>query len=320
MNLRREHIATLATGTGFRAQALEKVIRLGEVLADINRHPLLSRVLALKGGTALNLFFGAPPRLSVDLDFNYIGHLDRAGMLEERPEVERALQGIAKGQGYQLQQSRDGHAGRKFYLGYRSTAGTQDRIEVDLNFLFRLPLGEIRSLVMWQPGDLERPSARVVPVAELFAGKLCALLDRVMPRDLFDVMRIPDHDAATLANPEFRKVFIALSATLDHPVYSYGRDRLERVTERIVSEQLAPMLNPDARVEAGELKSRAWSVVEPLVTLDDSEREYVEQVHLGQLHGELLFPDASALADRVNRHPALLWKIENVRRHRGLRM
>ncbi|HUP23190.1 MAG TPA: nucleotidyl transferase AbiEii/AbiGii toxin family protein [Thermoanaerobaculia bacterium] len=29
--------------------------------------------LALKGGTALNLLGGVPPRLSVDLDFNVIG-------------------------------------------------------------------------------------------------------------------------------------------------------------------------------------------------------------------------------------------------------
>jgi hypothetical protein len=48
-------------------------------------------VLALKGGTALNLMFGSPARLSVDLDFNYIGQEDREGMQADRPEVERAI-------------------------------------------------------------------------------------------------------------------------------------------------------------------------------------------------------------------------------------
>jgi predicted nucleotidyltransferase component of viral defense system len=71
MNPSLERIETLAAGTGFQSQALEKVIRLGELAADIGRHPLLGRVLALKGGTALNLLLGAPARLSVDLDFNY---------------------------------------------------------------------------------------------------------------------------------------------------------------------------------------------------------------------------------------------------------
>lgn len=59
------------------------MIRLGEFAADVGRHPLLSRVLPLKGGTALNLMFGLPARLSVDLDFNYIGQVDRAGMLRQ---------------------------------------------------------------------------------------------------------------------------------------------------------------------------------------------------------------------------------------------
>ena len=91
MNLSAEYLDELAADTGFRPETLEKVIRLGELAADIGRHPLLSRVLALKGGTALNLMFGAPARLSVDLDFNYIGHEDRAHAQADRPEVERAV-------------------------------------------------------------------------------------------------------------------------------------------------------------------------------------------------------------------------------------
>ena len=97
MNPSLERIETLAAGTGFQSQALEKVIRLGELAADIGRHPLLGRVLALKGGTALNLLLGAPARLSVDLDFNYVGEADRARMQRERPQVERALEVIGQG-------------------------------------------------------------------------------------------------------------------------------------------------------------------------------------------------------------------------------
>ena len=78
-------LRTISSQTGFRMETLEKVVRLGEVMSDIAKHPLLSRVLLLKGGTALNLCFGEPRRLSVDLDFNYVGHLDRKAMLAERP-------------------------------------------------------------------------------------------------------------------------------------------------------------------------------------------------------------------------------------------
>lgn len=84
-------LTTLASRTGFVEQTLEKVVRLGEILADFASHPLLSRALVLKGGTAINLCFGEPKRLSVDLDFNYIGSVDREAMLEAKPEIERAV-------------------------------------------------------------------------------------------------------------------------------------------------------------------------------------------------------------------------------------
>jgi len=90
MNPSLEYLERCAAETGFQIIPLEKVVRLGEVAADVSRHPLLGEALALKGGTALNLCFGPPQRLSVDLDFNYIAHLERERMLADRPRVERA--------------------------------------------------------------------------------------------------------------------------------------------------------------------------------------------------------------------------------------
>jgi len=55
MSLGRERLTTLSAETGFRAETLEKVDRLIGFLDDVPRHPRLSRALALKGGTALNL-------------------------------------------------------------------------------------------------------------------------------------------------------------------------------------------------------------------------------------------------------------------------
>ena len=76
----KERIEHLSVKTGFRVNALEKVIRLTDILNDIFKHPFLSDVFVLKGGTALNLFFGPPSRLSVDLDFNYIGVTDNTNV------------------------------------------------------------------------------------------------------------------------------------------------------------------------------------------------------------------------------------------------
>jgi hypothetical protein len=95
MSLSLEYLERCAAETGFGVSPLEKVVRLGEMAADISRHPFLREVLALKGGTALNLCFGLPSRLSVDLDFNYIGHLEREKMLTDRPMVETAVEKLA---------------------------------------------------------------------------------------------------------------------------------------------------------------------------------------------------------------------------------
>ena len=315
MNLGNEYIEGMAAETGFRPETLEKVIRLGEFAADVGRHPLLSRVLALKGGTALNLMFGSPARLSVDLDFNYIGQADRADMQADRPEVERAIKIIGEGQGYRVQQSRDAHAGRKIYLSYTSSAGTPDRTEIDLNFLYRIPLGEVTTRSLWQPPGIVYPEIRVMPLEELFTGKLRATLDRAMPRDLFDTIRLPGYAGDLWRSQCLRRIHIALSVTLPLPIHQYGQDRFERVTDRSIEEQLVPMLHGSERPTAGDLKDQAWSVVGPLVTLDEAEREYIDRVHAGELLPSLLFPDDEELADRLLRHPAVLWEIENVRRH-----
>jgi len=315
MKLSADYVEGLAIETGFRSETIEKVIRLGELTADISRHPLLSRVLALKGGTALNLMFGLPVRLSVDLDFNYIGQEDREGMQADRPDVERAIVIIGEGQGYRVQQSRDAHAGRKIYFSYLNVAGTPDRIEIDLNFLFRIPLGEVTTRPLWQPPGVACPEVRVVPLEELFTGKLRATLDRAMPRDLFDTIRLPQYGEDIWNTLRLRRIHVALAATLMHPLYQYQEDRFERVTDRSIEEQLVPMLHSDERPVASELKEQAWSVVKPLVTLDDEEREYIDHVHAGELLPELLFPDDAEMVARLKRYPALLWKIENVKQH-----
>jgi predicted nucleotidyltransferase component of viral defense system len=70
---------------GYKPEILEKVYRLLETFRQLISVPYLKERLVLKGGTALNLFyFNEVPRLSVDIDLNYQGHLNREKMLEER--------------------------------------------------------------------------------------------------------------------------------------------------------------------------------------------------------------------------------------------
>lgn len=315
MSVSLEYLERCAAETGYQIGALEKVVRLGEMASDIARHQLLGGALALKGGTALNLCFGQPTRLSVDLDFNYVASADREQMLADRSRVEAALEDLARRRAYRVQCSADAFAGRKIFLTYNSVLGRTDRIEVDLNFLFRVPLAGIEMRDLWQPGDLDRPSARVVSLVELCAGKILALLDRSAPRDVWDVGRFPDAAGTVVSSQEFRRLFIALSVTLDHPLETYGRDRLERVTEKDLREQLLPVLATAELPDPRELIEKAWAVVAPLLDLDPAERGYIEALYRGELHAELLFPEDPEVARRIASHPAIGWKLANVRKH-----
>ena len=79
---------------------IEKVLHLLNLLDKLNRHPMLKGKWVLKGGTALNLFLFDLPRLSVDIDLNYVGALERKAMLADRPKVEQAAQAVFSREGF----------------------------------------------------------------------------------------------------------------------------------------------------------------------------------------------------------------------------
>ena len=93
MRISYERLLSEAQTTGFRPDVLEKVAQLLGLLNAIRSHPFLRGKLVLKGGTALNLFIFDVPRLSVDIDLNYVGTESRSAMLEERPKLEDAFAG-----------------------------------------------------------------------------------------------------------------------------------------------------------------------------------------------------------------------------------
>jgi len=81
MKFGAEEIQEHADALGFRPETLEKVFRLLSLLETLRSNAYLRPRVALKGGTALNLFLFDVPRLSVDIDLNYVGSGDRATML-----------------------------------------------------------------------------------------------------------------------------------------------------------------------------------------------------------------------------------------------
>ena len=134
--------------------------------------------LALKGGTALNLFVFDVPRLSVDIDLNYVGNERREAMLEERPRLEEAIQAVFSREDFSIRRIPQEHAGGKWSLRYAAASGQSGRIDVDINYMYRVPLWPVtmmdsRPLGSWRVSDIP-----VVDIHELAAGKLTALLAR----------------------------------------------------------------------------------------------------------------------------------------------
>jgi hypothetical protein len=71
----------------------------------------------------LNLFVIRRPRLSVDIDLNYIGAPGREDMLADRPGIEQAAQAVFSREGFAVRRVPNEHAGGKWRLSYQSFTG-----------------------------------------------------------------------------------------------------------------------------------------------------------------------------------------------------
>jgi hypothetical protein len=308
-----EFVNLCASDTGYDPNTLEKVIRLGELAEAINNHAFLTESLLLKGGTPLNLAFGLPSRLSVDLDYNYVGEVNRQRMIDKRPEVENAIVSIAERMSYSVQQSAYAFAGKKFFLGYRSVLGNLDRVEVDISYLYRVQIGLSNVRPLWQPGGLDDVNVRVVSDMELVIGKILAFLDRVAPRDAWDITQLSGLLLEVLQSSNGRGWFIAMSAILDHPLDTYTNDRVRKLlTPKMIREQLIPMLAGEHSLDSNTLADDAWQIVSPLLDITPEEHKYIDALQKGELCAELLFPDDEDASKKVASHPAICWKIKNV--------
>ena len=142
MILSEKEILRLSGEMGFRPLMLEKVLYLIQLLQSLNKHPFLKGKWVLKGGTALNLFIFNLPRLSVDIDLNYIGSVEREQMKADRPTREQACKAVFSREGFTVKRVPTDHAGGKWILSYTSYTNQPGNLEVDFNFMFRQPLWE----------------------------------------------------------------------------------------------------------------------------------------------------------------------------------
>jgi predicted nucleotidyltransferase component of viral defense system len=321
VRLALEDLQREAAATGFQAETLEKAIRLLSLLDAMRSHPYLRTRLALKGGTALNLFVFDTPRLSVDIDLNYVGALDREVMLAERPRVEDAIQAVCGREGLAVRRVPAEHAGGKWRLTYLSAGSRSGNLEVDVNFLLRGPLWPATVADSRVLGPYRATNVLMLDLHELAAGKLAALLSRTASRDLFDareLLRRPDIDEGKL---RFGFVVYGAANRKDWRTVSVDDVTLDRAELR---SQLLPTLRTAALparhevVSWGErLVSECRDRLSVVLPLTESEHDFIERLNdHGEIAPELLTGDA-AIQAALQAHPALRWKVLNVRKRLG---
>jgi predicted nucleotidyltransferase component of viral defense system len=321
VNISHEKLTAQAEVTGFRPDVLEKVVHLLGLLEALGSHPSLKSKLALKGGTALNLFVFKVPRLSVDIDLNYVGAENRESMIAERPKIEQAAQAVFAREGFTVRRMPEAHAGGKWSLRYQSATGQGGNLEVDLNFMFRVPLWPITISDSHPVGAWKAAQIPIIDIHELAAGKLAALLARKQARDLFDSheilqMKNLDHDRLRLA-------FVVYGAM--------NRKDWRKVSVDDVNfdaVELARQLIPTLRMNASEKQEfsaeygarlveecrQALSVVLPF---SEAERAFLDLlIDRGEIDSTILTSDSS-LQQCIQRQPLLAWKAVNVRKHKG---
>ncbi len=311
-----------AAVTGFRAEALEKVIRLLELLDGFRGHPFLGSRVALKGGTALNLFVFEAPRLSVDVDLNYTGAVERDAMLAERPKVEQAIQAVCGRLGVQVRRVPGERAGGKWLLSYTSVSGRPDALEIDVNFLLRSPLWPTVATDSKRIGSFGLPQVPTLDVHELAAGKLAALFGRTASRDLFDVRELLMETA--FDRERLRVGFVVYGGINRRDWRTVRLDDL-RADPREVDQQLVPLLRSGVAPARADLA--AWSDrlaadcrdrLSSVLPLRAEELEFLERLNdRGEIAPELLTADPE-MQRLLRSHPGLHWKALNVRKDRGL--
>ena len=314
-------ILPVVEATRFKAEVIEKVLHLLNLLNTLNSHPFLKGKLALKGGSALNLFVFNIPRLSVDIDLNYIGAVQREKMLADRPKLEQAFQAVFSREGFTVKRKPVEHAGGKWRLSYQSFTGPSGNLEVDLNFMFRQPLWEVLPVDSQFLGDFRATNIPVIDIHELAAGKLCALLARRQGRDLFDSHQLLNHK--DLEQKRLRLAFVVYGAMNRKDWRTVSLQDVDIAADEL-SQKLLPLLRRRSE-EGNELQASygrrlvqecrdRLSIVLPFT---NSETEFLNLLlDKGEIVPSLLTSDKDLLA-RISRQPLLEWKALNVREHKG---
>lgn len=272
------------------------------LLMDVLPLVAKERCFALKGGTAINLFVRDLPRLSVDIDLTYVPIQDRATSLAE---VGAALERIAsaiEGQLKGIRVERTTAEGQVIKLvPWRGRVRVKVEVSPVLRGCVREPaIRGVSPAVEAQFGYIEVP---VVHVDDLYAGKLCAALDRQHPRDLFDVQLLLKHEGL---NDALLEVFVVYLLSGDRALADMLSPNLVPMSATFEDQFRGMTLVPVTVQELEQTRTTMISLIQSRLT--ERQRQFLLSFKRGEPDWELL--GLTGVADL----PAVQWKLMNVRR------
>lgn len=258
---------------------------------------------ALKGGTAINLFYRDLPRLSVHIDLLYLPMEDRDASLENiRAALARITDSIKKSiagaqvQNTTLQQDNS----LRIIVSLNNVRVKIELSPVIRGSLFPAVRMEVRPQVEKEFGYAEM---LVASHPDLYAGKLCAALDRQHPRDLFDVKQLYENEGLT---EELRKTFLVFLISHFRPMAELLNPNRKDISG-IYEMEFAQMAEIEVSLE--ELLSvREKLIADINKEMTDSERKFLLSVKNKTPDWALLGLDAALVSEL----PSVKWRLINL--------
>jgi predicted nucleotidyltransferase component of viral defense system len=269
------------------------------IIPIIERYP----VFALKGGTAINFFIRDMPRLSVDIDLTYVPIDERETALAS---ISSTLNNIGRDVVRLIPNATviPRHTGNN-NVGI-SVRSDGCNVKVEPNSVLRGTIYEpVKMTVTPRVQEIFQLTAesKVLNIADIYGGKICAALDRQHPRDLFDIKLLLDHEGIT---SKIRKSFIVHLISHDRPMAELLKPRYQDI-KKVFKNEFDGM--SFLKVPLQELEeARDILVREINESLTDKEKKFIISVKKGN-------PKWDFLGLRgVDLLPAVQWKLLNISR------
>lgn len=304
------YLGKKAQELGFVRDTLEKVTRLADILEYLNTNQLLRESLALKGGTAINLTIFNLPRLSVDIDMDYLINNSREEMLQQRDLINSTIHRYMLSQGYtKNEKTKNPHSLDSWVYDYIGVSGNRDNIKIEINYSLRAHIlpAEERSIITEHFSSEYR--VKTLSPIEIYGSKINALLNRAAARDLYDTMNMIYFGIFDeLQKILLRKAVVFYAAISAKEINkTFDTKAISTITKQKIKTDLLPVIKREDEFELEVSKKTVEDYITNLMVLTNDEKEFLDRFENGEYLPELLFKDQNTL-NRIKDHPMALWK------------